>query len=290
MDAEEAVGRRIARARKLHGLTQLGLAGRAHLSKSLIAQVESGHKPATPSLIAAVASALNIDATDLTGQPYRGADARSDRIHAAIPLIRQALVYWDIPPILDVPPRPLADLSAETDRSAAPSRTPMPAAGAPTVDRTTCPGSRNRPAPRLRAATPAARSAHPLPVTVPGTAPAHKGGRWPRSPSGPPHRAAAATSPTPAPRPAARRSGHGDRRSPATTSAATRSRPARHHALCPTGGRRTASARRTRRGTPSRPTARSQETADRRARELPDRGAPPDRGFRDRQHPGRYVA
>lgn len=115
MDAEDAIGRRIARARKLRGLTQTGLAGRAHVSKSLIAQVESGHKPATPSLIAAVAGALEVDATELTGQPYRGSDVRSDRIHAAIPQIRQALVYWDIPPILDVPPRPLDDLAAETE-------------------------------------------------------------------------------------------------------------------------------------------------------------------------------
>ena len=113
MDAGEAIGRRIAHARKLRGLTQLGLAGRAHVSKSLIAQVESGHKPATPSLVAAVSSALDVDITDLTGQPYRGTDARSDRIYAAIPQIRQALVYWDIPPILDVPPRPLDDLEAE---------------------------------------------------------------------------------------------------------------------------------------------------------------------------------
>src|SRR5260221_4076735 len=54
MDTGDAIGRRIAHARKLRGLTQIGLAGRAHVSKSLIAQVESGHKPATPSLIAAV--------------------------------------------------------------------------------------------------------------------------------------------------------------------------------------------------------------------------------------------
>ncbi|HXP21324.1 MAG TPA: helix-turn-helix transcriptional regulator [Streptosporangiaceae bacterium] len=117
MEPGDAIGRRIGRARKLHGLTQIGLAGRAHVSKSLIAQVESGHKPATPSLIAAVASALNVDVTDLTGQPYRGSDVRGDRIHAAIPQIRQALVYWDIPPILDVPPRPMADLSAVTERA-----------------------------------------------------------------------------------------------------------------------------------------------------------------------------
>jgi transcriptional regulator with XRE-family HTH domain len=114
MGGEDAIGRRIAHARKLRGLTQTGLAGRAHVSKSLIAQVESGHKPATPSLVAAVSSALNVDVTDLTGQPYRGTDNRSDRIHAAIPQIRQALVYWDIPPVLDVPPRPLDDLEGET--------------------------------------------------------------------------------------------------------------------------------------------------------------------------------
>jgi len=117
VDSEDAIGRRIAHVRKLRGLTQVGLAARAHVSKSLIAQVESGHKPATPSLIAAVAAAMHVDVTDLTGQPYRGTDSRGDRIFAAIPQIRQALVYWDIPPILDVPPRPLADLAAETERA-----------------------------------------------------------------------------------------------------------------------------------------------------------------------------
>jgi transcriptional regulator with XRE-family HTH domain len=113
---EEALGRRIARLRKLHGLTQIGLADRAHISKSLVAQVESGHKPATPSLVAAVAGALRIDVTDLTGQPYRGTDIRSDRIFTSLPQIRQALAYWDIPPILDVPPRSIADLTAEAER------------------------------------------------------------------------------------------------------------------------------------------------------------------------------
>jgi len=117
VDEADAIGRRVAHARKLRGLTQLGLAGRAHVSKSLIAQVESGHKPATPSLVAAVSAALNVDLTDLTGQPYRGSNARSDRIHTAIPQIRQALVYWDVAPILDVPPRPLGELAAETDRA-----------------------------------------------------------------------------------------------------------------------------------------------------------------------------
>ena len=117
MDEADAIGRRVAHARKLRGLTQIGLAGRAHVSKSLIAQVESGHKPATPSLVAAVSAALNVNLTDLTGQPYRGTNARSDRIYTAIPQIRQALVYWDVAPILDVPPRPLDELAAETERA-----------------------------------------------------------------------------------------------------------------------------------------------------------------------------
>jgi transcriptional regulator with XRE-family HTH domain/tetratricopeptide (TPR) repeat protein len=112
----DTIGRRIAHARKLRGLTQIGLAGRAHVSKSLIAQVESGHKPATPALIATVSNALSIDVTELTGQPYRENNRRADRIHEAIPAIRQALVYWDIAPDIDTPPRTLDELAAQARR------------------------------------------------------------------------------------------------------------------------------------------------------------------------------
>lgn len=115
--AHETIGRRIARARKPRGLTQRALAERVPCSKSLVAQVESGHKPATPSFVGAVARALNVDVTDLTGQPYRGRTATTDRIHATIPEIRQALTHWDIPPELDVPPRPLPDLRTATEEA-----------------------------------------------------------------------------------------------------------------------------------------------------------------------------
>lgn len=116
MPDTNTIGQRIAHARKLRDLTQAELAARIPCSKSLIAQVERGHKPATPSLIAAAAEALNVEVTELTGQPYRGHDARSDRIHAAISEIRNALAYWDIAPELDLPPRSLAELSAEVDQ------------------------------------------------------------------------------------------------------------------------------------------------------------------------------
>ncbi|MFC0863241.1 helix-turn-helix domain-containing protein [Sphaerimonospora cavernae] len=115
--AHDMIGRRIAHARKLRDLTQRELAERVPCSKSLIAQVEGGHKPATPSLISAVARVLHVDVTELTGQPYRGATAATDRIHEAIPQIRQALAHWDIPPDPDVAPRPLPELAAVVDHT-----------------------------------------------------------------------------------------------------------------------------------------------------------------------------
>ncbi|WP_214413907.1 helix-turn-helix domain-containing protein [Sphaerisporangium fuscum] len=114
---DDMIGRRIAHARKLRGLTQRELAEKVPCSKSLISQVEGGHKPASPSFIGAVARVLHVEVTELTGQPYRGRTASTDRIHAAIPQIREALVYRDIAPSLDVPPRSLSDLRKETERA-----------------------------------------------------------------------------------------------------------------------------------------------------------------------------
>ncbi|GAA2290686.1 helix-turn-helix transcriptional regulator [Nonomuraea roseoviolacea subsp. roseoviolacea] len=113
---DEPIGARIAHVRKLRGLTQNELAQRVPCSKSLIAQVERGHKPATPALVAAVARAVNVDVTELTGQPYRGRTARTDRIHATVSELRQALVYGDVPPDLETPARSLDDLETEVMR------------------------------------------------------------------------------------------------------------------------------------------------------------------------------
>jgi transcriptional regulator with XRE-family HTH domain len=114
--ADESIGTRIAHVRKLRGLTQNELAQRVPCSKSLIAQVERGHKPATPTLVAAVARAINVEITELTGQPYRGRTEQADRIHASVSALRQALVYGDVPPDLETPPRRLEDLQRAVDR------------------------------------------------------------------------------------------------------------------------------------------------------------------------------
>src|SRR5215472_11094049 len=113
MTDRDRIGARVARLRKVRGLTQIGLARRAGVSHSLLAKVEAGHVPATPVFIGAVARALRIDVTDVTGQPYRVPDWPSDRVQTTIKEIRRALSFPELAPDLDAPPRSLDALSAE---------------------------------------------------------------------------------------------------------------------------------------------------------------------------------
>ncbi|WP_420718449.1 helix-turn-helix domain-containing protein [Streptomyces sp. H51] len=98
---------RIARIRKQRGLTQQGLAIRAHVSKSLLSKVECGQKPASPALVAACARALGVSVSELLGQPY-AEELRRDRMDALIQPIREALENWDIPLDWQTAPRPAA--------------------------------------------------------------------------------------------------------------------------------------------------------------------------------------
>ncbi|MBB4931399.1 transcriptional regulator with XRE-family HTH domain [Lipingzhangella halophila] len=113
---DDTIGTRVSRARKRRALTQHGLAERARYSRSHVAQVEAGHKVATPSFIATVASVLAVDPTELTGQPYRGETASDDQVHATIPEVRRALETVDIPGELEAPPRELDTLAEEVER------------------------------------------------------------------------------------------------------------------------------------------------------------------------------
>ncbi|MFK0116158.1 helix-turn-helix domain-containing protein [Streptomyces sp. NPDC090994] len=104
---EEHVGARIARIRKQRGLTQQGLAIRAHVSKSLLSKVECGQKPASPALVAACARALGVSTSELLGQPYAD-DLRRDRIDTLIQPIREGLENWDVALDWETAPRPAA--------------------------------------------------------------------------------------------------------------------------------------------------------------------------------------
>ncbi|MFD2417735.1 helix-turn-helix domain-containing protein [Amycolatopsis pigmentata] len=113
----DAIGRQVKTARKLAGLTQQQLAERAHLSLSLVKQVEQTRVPASPAFIAAVARALHIPATQLMGQPYP-IDTREDhRIHAVIPDLRRELTAYRLPPEPGITPRPLPELATAVDHA-----------------------------------------------------------------------------------------------------------------------------------------------------------------------------
>ncbi len=118
MADQERVGARIAVIRKTRGWTGRELAGRAHVSYSLLAKVESGAAPASPALIGAVARALRVDVPRITGQPYEGQRGQAARLHDTIPAIRRSVDTYDLPDETIVP-RPFAELSTDVRRISA---------------------------------------------------------------------------------------------------------------------------------------------------------------------------
>lgn len=92
-----AVGYRLARQRKLAGLTQQQLAARSHVSVSLISQVERGVVPASPGFTAAVARGLGVEVEDLYAQPHGAGIIDPRAAHAGVPALRAALDCADDP-------------------------------------------------------------------------------------------------------------------------------------------------------------------------------------------------
>ncbi|MGH3857195.1 MAG: helix-turn-helix domain-containing protein, partial [Pseudonocardiaceae bacterium] len=105
---------RVAAQRKLAGLAQYQLADRAHVSTSLVSQVERGAVPASPAFTAAAARALRVDVETLTGQPYGPPITDPAADHAGIPELRTAL-YADQVPDLNRSPMPVAELRTRLD-------------------------------------------------------------------------------------------------------------------------------------------------------------------------------
>jgi transcriptional regulator with XRE-family HTH domain len=106
------VGARVAAIRKTRGWTARELARRARVSYSLLAKAETGAVPATPALIGAVARALGVDVTRITGQPYEEPGGAAT-LQAAVAPLRRALLAYDLPPEADVGPRSADELRAE---------------------------------------------------------------------------------------------------------------------------------------------------------------------------------
>lgn len=111
----EHTGARIAHARKVRRLTQRELADLSHVSYSTLTKVEQGALPASPSVIGALARALSVPVTELTGQPYLD-ELRQDQLDGLINPIREALNIYDLGPDPDVSPRSVEELEAHAEK------------------------------------------------------------------------------------------------------------------------------------------------------------------------------
>lgn len=111
---DDRTGARIREQRKLARLTQKELAQRIPYSQSLINAVERGARAASVDFTAAVAHALRIDVTALTGQPYV-TELQQDRLASLVRPIREALDLYDLGPDPDQTTRPTPALAAAAD-------------------------------------------------------------------------------------------------------------------------------------------------------------------------------
>ncbi|MFE6775468.1 helix-turn-helix domain-containing protein [Streptomyces sp. NPDC057702] len=111
----ESTGARVARERKARGLTQRALSRLARVSYATLAQIEQDRLPASSTALAALARALSVPVTTLTGQPYLE-ELRADHLDILIQPIREALDAYDTGPDLDAAPRPLRELAEDAER------------------------------------------------------------------------------------------------------------------------------------------------------------------------------
>ncbi|MDX3326162.1 MULTISPECIES: helix-turn-helix domain-containing protein [Streptomyces] len=111
---DDHTGTRIKEQRKLARLTQRQLADRLPYSFSLLNQVECGAKPANLDFVAAVAKALRVDVTVLTGQPYV-TELQQDRLAGLVRPIREALDLYDLGADDTLPEKPAAQLVASAE-------------------------------------------------------------------------------------------------------------------------------------------------------------------------------
>ncbi|WP_258875575.1 helix-turn-helix domain-containing protein [Streptomyces sp. IB2014 011-12] len=107
-------GTRIQEQRRLARLTQRVLADRIPYSYSWLTQVECGARPASVDFTAAVARALRIDVTVLTGQPYV-TQLQEDRLAELVRPIREAMDLYDLGDDPLVTTRAVAELLAAAE-------------------------------------------------------------------------------------------------------------------------------------------------------------------------------
>ena len=117
MDAAKALGRRVREVRSWRQLTLREAAGLAGLSFSFWGQMERGDKAVTNrKTLEAMASALRVHPTELTGQPWTPHDADDADAHAGLMAIEIALERYELGTEPEVPARAWPQIQADLDR------------------------------------------------------------------------------------------------------------------------------------------------------------------------------
>lgn len=104
--ARTNVGKNIARIRKQRGLTQHQLAAAANVSRSMLAQVETGKERGSTVWVGSVARALGVDPSELYGK-----DREPAELATVVPILRRTLAATDF--VDDVEPVALPELARQ---------------------------------------------------------------------------------------------------------------------------------------------------------------------------------
>ncbi len=110
MESTPSAGENIAALRKARGLAQQKLAASAGISPSYLTKIETGLRPATPPVVAAIAKALHVTTARINGQPFLGPSEQSDLLDD----LRAAVRRYSLPREDELPP---AQLLAEVQRA-----------------------------------------------------------------------------------------------------------------------------------------------------------------------------
>ncbi len=113
----ETIGSRVRSCRRFRGMTLETLAGLSGLSKGYLSMIEDGLRPLNNRHhVAALADALKVSVTDLTGQPYPANDRASTEVHSGLAVIRDTLVRRSLDFAEGTGARPLSVLRVEGEK------------------------------------------------------------------------------------------------------------------------------------------------------------------------------
>ena len=130
-DDDSTIGTRLRELRRWRRMTLAEVAGLAGISTSYLSMAERGLRSLDRrSLISALATALRVSETELTGGPHLGSDPLQSGPHAAIPALREALQTSNLGSAAVDRARPLAEIACEVTSRIVPMRANADYAGA----------------------------------------------------------------------------------------------------------------------------------------------------------------